>query len=115
MIGGQLPQAHRASGMELLGGNAHFAPQPKFTAIGKPGGGVDIHRRTVYTGCEFLRRCFVPCDNGLTVAGGMRRNVGDCFLHIFYTGNGKNIVQKFRVKVPVPRSSAGDNALGERI
>ena len=34
-VAAQLGQSHGAAGVELLGGNAHFAPQPKFTAIGK--------------------------------------------------------------------------------
>ena len=58
LIGGQLPQSHGASCMELLGGNAHFAAQAKLAAVGKPGGSVDVDCGTVHTGSKgsFLRR-----------------------------------------------------------
>ena len=41
-VAAQLGQAHGAAGMQLLGADAHFAPQAKLSAIGKAGGGVDI-------------------------------------------------------------------------
>ena len=47
-ISGQFPQAHGTPGMKLLGGNAHFAAQSEFTAIGKPGGGIDIDGSAVH-------------------------------------------------------------------
>ena len=50
LVSGQLPQTHGAPGVELLGGDAHFAAQAELTAIGEPGGGVDIDRGAVHTG-----------------------------------------------------------------
>ena len=43
--GAQLLQAHRASGVELLGGNADLGSQAELEAVGEPGGAVYINRR----------------------------------------------------------------------
>ena len=48
LVAAQLFQPHGATGVELLGGNAHLAPQPELPAIGKAGGAVDVDRRTVH-------------------------------------------------------------------
>ena len=37
-VAAQLGQSHGAAGVELLGGNAHFAPKAKLAAIRKAGG-----------------------------------------------------------------------------
>ena len=53
-VGGQFPQTHRATGVELLGRDAHFTAQAEFSAVGEPGGGIDIDGCTVHTGGEDL-------------------------------------------------------------
>ena len=52
LVGGQLLQTHGASGVELLGGDAHLAAQTELAAVGKPGGGVDVDGGAVHAGDE---------------------------------------------------------------
>ena len=42
-IGGQLLQSHGSPGVELLGGDTHFAAQAEFAAVGEASGDVDIN------------------------------------------------------------------------
>src|SRR5699024_11931758 len=46
-VGAQLGQAHGAAGVQLLGGDAHFAPQAELAPVGEAGGAVDVDRRAV--------------------------------------------------------------------
>ena len=95
--------------MELLGGNAHFAPQSEFPPVGEPGGRVDIHRRAVHVGGKIPLRLRAPGHDGLAVAGGVRRDVGDRLLHILHALDSKNVIQKFRIKIFLPRLFPGDD------
>ena len=47
--------------------------------------------------------------DGLAVAGGVRRDVGDRLLHILHALDGKNVIQKFRIKILLPRLIPGDD------
>ena len=41
--GGELPQAHGAPGVELLGGDADLGAEAELLAVDEPGGGVHEH------------------------------------------------------------------------
>ena len=56
----QLFKAHGAAGMQLLGGDADLRAQAELAAIGKAGGGVDIHCRSIHKRGELLSRCIIP-------------------------------------------------------
>ena len=77
LVAAQLFQPHRAPGVELLGGNAHLAPQPELPAIGKAGGAVDVDRRTVHRRRKDGGMGLVPGQDGFAVAGGVRGDVAD--------------------------------------
>ena len=108
-VGGQLLQAHGSPGVELLCGNAHFAPQSEFAPVGEPGGRIDIHRRAVHVGGKIPLRLRAAGHDGFAVAGGVRRDVGDRLLHILHAFDGKDIVQKFRIKILLPGLFSGDD------
>ena len=52
LVRGQLGQAHRAAGVQLLGGDADLGAEAELAAVGEPGRGVDHHRRRVDPGDE---------------------------------------------------------------
>ena len=108
-IGGQFPQTHGAPGMELLGGNAHFTAQTELAAVGKPGRGIDVHRRAVHAGGEDGFRLGIGSDDGFAVAGGVGCNVGHCLIHIFHALDSQNVVQEFRIKVIFTGRCTGDD------
>ena len=62
--------------MELLGRDAHLAPQAKLSSVGEAGGHVPVHRSTVHQGNEPLRRLPAGGDDAVAVAGGVGGNVG---------------------------------------
>src|SRR5699024_11914346 len=45
LVGAQLGQAHGAAGVQLLGGDAHLAPQAELAPVGEAGGAVHVDRR----------------------------------------------------------------------
>ena len=47
-IGVEFLKPHRAAGMELLCGDAHFTAEAEFTAVGKAGGAVDVDSRGIH-------------------------------------------------------------------
>lgn len=51
----QLFQTHRTPGVEFLRGDAHFATQAEFAAVGKARGRVDIHGGRIDMGREIVR------------------------------------------------------------
>src|SRR5690554_2469 len=51
-LGSQAFQANRATGVDLVGGNADFSPQAIFETVRKAGGGVDHHRTGIHLGQE---------------------------------------------------------------
>ena len=114
-VAAQLGQAHGAAGMQLLGADAHFAPQAKLSAIGKAGGGVDIHGGAVHTGDKAVCGGIVRRDDGLTVVGGMAGNVGNGSIHIIHHGNGQDVVQKFSVKLLLAGGCSGNDGGGALI
>ena len=63
----ELFEPHGASGVELLGGDAHFAAQSEFSAVGETGGGVHIYSGTVYSAGELCRVDRAPGYYGLAV------------------------------------------------
>ena len=108
-VAAQLGQAHGAAGMQFLGADAHFAPQAKLSAIGKAGGGVDIHGGAVHTGGKAVCGSIVRRDDGLTVVGGMAGNVGNGSVYIIHHGNGQDVVQKFSVKILLAGGCSGND------
>ena len=52
LIGTQLVQPHRPTGVELLGGDTHFAAKAELPAVGEAGGGVDVDGGEFGLGCE---------------------------------------------------------------
>src|SRR5262245_65631456 len=44
LLGGELAEAHRAAGVELLGRDADLGPEPELLAVDEPGRRVDKHR-----------------------------------------------------------------------
>ena len=55
--------------MKLLGGNTDFGAESEFSAIRKPGGGIDIDRGAVNGSDKTLGIFQIPGDNTLAVAG----------------------------------------------
>ena len=45
LVGGQVIDAHRTAGVQLIGRNADFAPHAVFAAVREPGAGIDHDRR----------------------------------------------------------------------
>ena len=101
--------------MELLGGNAHLAAKAELTAVGEPGGSIEIHRRTVHTGCELPQHRFILCHHRFAVARGMGGNMGNRFAHTADALDRQNVVQKFRVEIRFARRCAGDDSLGHLV
>ena len=101
-IGAKLLQTHGAPGVELLGGDAHFAAQTEFSAVGEPGGGVDINCGAVHALTEQPGGPVIAGDNGLGMAGGVLGDMVNGFLYAAHQTDGQGIIQKFRVKILFP-------------
>ena len=69
LVGGQFLKTHWTSCVELLGGDAHFAAQAKFTAVGEPGGGIDINGGAVDHGGESGDIRVIEAQYAVAVAG----------------------------------------------
>ena len=111
----QLVQSHGSPGVEFLGGNAHFAAQAEFSAVGKARGDVHIDGGAVYTGREAGRPVWTLGDDGLAVTGGVGGNVRNGGVRGIHDTNGKNVIQEFRIKVLGTRRSAGDDGGCRRV
>src|SRR5882672_11165761 len=55
-VGGQLLQAHRAAGVELVRADADLRAETELVAVVAPGRGVPEHDGAVHPGEKFLRR-----------------------------------------------------------
>src|SRR5699024_4948479 len=91
-IGAQLLQPHGSPGVELLGGDAHFAAQTELPAVGEPGGGVPVHRRAVHQGEELPGGGLVIGNDGVGVVGGVGGDMGDGLLHAVHHLDGQDVV-----------------------
>ena len=109
LVAAQLGQSHGATGVEFLGGNAHFAPKAEFTAIRKAGGTVHIHGGAVHCGSEQVGMGLCLGQDGLAVAGGVLSNMPDGLLHAVHDLDREDVVQKFGVKVLFSGRGAGDD------
>ena len=109
LVATQLFQPHGATGMELLGGNAHLAPQPELPAIGKAGGAVDVDCRTVHRRRKEGGMGLVPGQDSFAVAGGVRGDVADGLLHAVHDLDSQDVVQELGVKIRRACRGAGDD------
>ena len=98
--------------MELLGGDAHLAAQTELAAVGKAGGGVDVHGGAVHPVNKGIGVGGVFGDDGLAVAGGVGGNVSDGLVHTVHELHGQDIVQKFGVEVLPAGGRSGDDRRG---
>src|SRR6476620_4316113 len=67
---GELGQAHRAAGVQLLRRNTHFGAQAQLAAVGEPRGRVHDDRCRIHLGDETLRVGEIVGQDRLRVAGG---------------------------------------------
>ncbi len=82
LVGGHLTQAHRTTGVHLLGGNAQLAAQTELASVCESGRGIDIDGCRVHMECEKVSRLAVFRHNGLAVPC---RVLGDVADSLFYT------------------------------
>ena len=75
--GGQLAQAHRAAGVELLGADADLGAEAELLAVDEAGRGVDEHRGGVDLAGEAVGRREVAGDDGLGVTRAVAGDVVD--------------------------------------
>src|SRR5271170_2730772 len=80
LVAGQFLQAHRAAGVEFVGGDADLGAEAVLTAIGKARAGVPEHTGTVHFAEEFFRRVLVTSDDGVAVGGAVFCDVIDGFV-----------------------------------
>ena len=85
--------------MQLLGADAHLAPQAELAAIGKAGAGVDIHGRTVHTGGKAGGGDFVAGHDGVAVMGRVPGDVFDGVLQRGHDRHAELVVKVLGVKV----------------
>ena len=87
LVAAKLLQPHGSPGVQLLGRDAHLAAQTKLAAIRKAGGAVYIHGGAVYRSGEPVGVCLRPGQDGLAMAGGVLRNVGNGLIYtcLLYT------------------------------
>ena len=98
-VGGQFPQTHGASCMELLGGDTHFAAKSKFAAVRKSCGSIMIYRRTVYCHHKFLCSAHFFCHDCFAMSGRMCSNMCDGFFYTIHNFDCQDIIQKFCIKI----------------
>ena len=101
--------------MELLRGDAHLAAKAELAAVGEAGGDVDVDSGAVRLAHEALGVRGVLRDDGLAVAGGVAQDVRDGVVDAVNHADGEDIVEKFRVEVPLPRGCAIDDRGGRRV
>ena len=111
LVGGQLRKTHRASRVELLGGDAHLASKSEFAAVGETGGGIDVDRRAVHKGGEAVGNLVVFRDDGVAMVRGMASDVLDGVVRAVYHAYGENIVKKFGVEIRLARRRAAHNGV----
>lgn len=85
--------------MELLGGDADLRAQTEFPAVGKTGGGVDVHGRRVHFPQEFFGGLLVFRHDTFAVAGAVGGNIVDGFRCAGYHAHGEDIVVVFPAPV----------------
>ena len=103
-IGAQLLQAHGAPGVELLGGDAHFAAQAELSAVGEPGGGVDINCGAVHARRQNSRAALSsPVMMAVAVAGGVLGDVVNGLLHAAHHDRRPGYSPEIPCQSPVPR------------
>ena len=87
-VGNELIQAHGASGVQLLRGDADLRAEPELAAIREARGRVYIDRRRIDLCREPLRRTEVLSDDAFAVAGRILRNVRDSRVKAVYDAHG---------------------------
>ena len=70
-IAAKLLQTHRASGVELLRGDANLAAQAELTAVGESGAGIDINSGAVHQSDKPTDGIFFLGQDAVTVLGGV--------------------------------------------
>ena len=77
LVTAQFFQPHGAAGMQLLGGDAHFAAQAELAAIGETGGAVDIDGGAVHSRREQVGVGRRPGQDDLAVSVGVLGDVAN--------------------------------------
>ena len=87
LVAAKFLQPHGTPGVQLLGRDAHLAAQTKLAAIRKAGGAVYIHGGAVHRSGEPVGVCLRLGQDGLAMAGGVLRNVGNGLIYtcLLYT------------------------------
>ena len=67
LISTQLVQPHRPTGVELLGGDTHFAAKAELPTVGEAGGDINVHGGAVGAVHKFLCVLGVLRDDGVTL------------------------------------------------
>src|SRR5690554_8137173 len=81
-LGSQAFQANRATGVDLVGGNADFSPQAIFETVRKASGGVDHHRTGIHLGQEPAGPGVVLGDDAVGMLGAVTVDVFDGAIQI---------------------------------
>src|SRR5690554_5288480 len=98
-LGSQAFQANRATGVDLVGGNADFSPQAIFETVRKAGGGVDHHRTGIHLGQEPAGPGVVLGDDAVGMLGAVTVDVLDCAIQAVDHTHRKNRRQVLFVPV----------------
>src|SRR5699024_6246773 len=112
LVGAQLGQAHGAAGVQLLGGDAHLAPQAELAPVGEAGGAVDVDRRAVHRCGEPLDVACRLAEDGVAVAGGVGGDVLHRVLHAVHHPHRQDVVEELGVEVLGAGGDAGDEGGG---
>ena len=98
-VGAKLVQAHRAAGVQAIGGDADFGTKAKLKSVGEAGGGVVEDRSGVHGSEKLLCRGSVFGDNAFGVAGAIGVDQLDGSFCVRNDGDGNNQVGVFRGEV----------------
>src|SRR5690554_1915926 len=113
LLGGQPFEANRATGVDLVSGDADLGPQTILKAIGKAGRGVDHHRTGVHLGQEPAGTGVVLGNDAVGMLGTVTIDVLDGTIKPVYHTYRQNRSQVLLMPVLLgSRSNARQNGTG---
>ncbi len=82
LIGGQRFQAHRPTGVQLLGADRHLRAEAELAAVGEASRSVNVYRRRIHFINKAIRMAQGTRQNGIGMLGAVRANMGNRLIEI---------------------------------